>query len=226
MSFLREGELSEQTFAPFAVLREKFGLIPNLFRAQGLRPDFIEAEAPLLSTVLLKEGALSRQQKESIALVCSAARLSTYCVTIHCEMMRTMGVTDPELEQMAVDHHYADIPEADKALLDFALKLTERLPETDRKDIETEIARPLALGNQGQLLPPLDALLVQLVALVHDPDDFFQPLLDSLIGELVVIEDHDSFDRNFRFALPLRPRTHTRLLCRLNRNQTFWEVGR
>ena len=32
--------------------------------------------------------------------------------------------------------------------------------------------------------------------------------------------------RNFRFALPLRPRTHTRLLCRLNRNQTFWEVGR
>ena len=47
-----------------------------------------------------------------------------------------MGVTDPELEQVAVDHHYADISEADKALLDFALKLTERLPETDRKDIE------------------------------------------------------------------------------------------
>ncbi len=79
---------------------------------------------------------MSRQQKESIALVCSAARLSTYCVTIHCEMMRTMGVTDPELEQVAVDHHYADISEADKALLDFALKLTERLPETDGKDIE------------------------------------------------------------------------------------------
>ncbi len=136
MSFLREGELSEQTFAPFAVLREKFGLIPNLFRAQGLRPDFIEAEVQLASTVLLKEGALSRQQKESIALVCSAARLNTYCVTIHCEMLRTMGVTDPELEQVAVDHHYADISEADKALLDFALKLTERLPETDRKDIE------------------------------------------------------------------------------------------
>ena len=47
-----------------------------------------------------------------------------------------MGVTDPELEQVAVDHHYADISEADKALLDFALKLTERLPETDGKDIE------------------------------------------------------------------------------------------
>ena len=54
MSFLREGELSEQTFAPFAALREKFGLIPNLFRAQGLRPDFIEAEVQLLSTVLLQ----------------------------------------------------------------------------------------------------------------------------------------------------------------------------
>ena len=34
MSFLREGDLSEQTFTPFAVLREKFGLIPNLFRAR------------------------------------------------------------------------------------------------------------------------------------------------------------------------------------------------
>ena len=136
MSFLREVELPQQSFGPYAALQEKSGLIPNLFRAQSLRPDLIEAEVQLLSTVLLKESALSRRQKESIALVCSAARLSTYCVLIHGEMMRTMGITDPELEQLAVDHHYADIADADKALLDFALKLTERLPETDRNDVD------------------------------------------------------------------------------------------
>ena len=136
MSFLREVELPQQSFGPYAVLQEKLGLIPNIFRAQSLRPDFIEAEVPLLFTVLAKEGALSRQQKESIALVCSAARLNTYCVLLHGEMLRTMGVSDPELEQLAVDHHYADLSEADMALLDFALKLTEDPSKANRQDIE------------------------------------------------------------------------------------------
>ncbi len=137
MSFLREVELSEKSFGPYAVLQEKLGLIPNIFRAQSMRPDFIEAEVPLLLSVLAKEGALSRQQKESIALVCSAARLNTYCVLMHGEMLRAMGVSDPELEQLAADHHYADITEADKALLDFALKLTQEPSSANRQDIET-----------------------------------------------------------------------------------------
>jgi len=49
-------------------------------------------------------GALTRRQKEYIFLVCSAANLSTYCVTAHCEMVRMLGLEGPEPEQIAVDH--------------------------------------------------------------------------------------------------------------------------
>ncbi len=64
MGFLREVPLDEKEFPPFANARSAFGFIPNFFRAQTLRPDLIEAESDLVGTLLLKEGALSRRQKE------------------------------------------------------------------------------------------------------------------------------------------------------------------
>jgi uncharacterized peroxidase-related enzyme len=136
MGYLQEVALDEREFAPFAQWMEMFGFIPNLFRAQTLRPDFIEAEAALAGTILLKEGALSRARKEYVFLVCSAANLSTYCVTAHCEIIRTLGLKGPEPEQIAVDHHETDLPAADKALLDFALKLTRQGRKVGQADVD------------------------------------------------------------------------------------------
>src|SRR5262249_6330761 len=96
MGYLQEIELNPRNFAPFAQWMELFGFIPNLFKAQTLRPDFIETEAALAGAILMKEGALSRAQKEYVFLVCSAANLSTYCVTAHCEMIKTLGLKGPE----------------------------------------------------------------------------------------------------------------------------------
>ncbi|HTX33987.1 MAG TPA: peroxidase-related enzyme [Bryobacteraceae bacterium] len=134
--YLRTVELTPESFPPFAFFQERFGLIPNLFRAQTLRPDVIEAEAAAVRTILGMDDILSRRQKECILLVSSAAKLNTYCVAAHCEMLRRMGVSKEEAGQIAADHHQAEIAEADKRLLDFALKLTERAREFGREDIE------------------------------------------------------------------------------------------
>ena len=136
MSFLREVPLDEHEFPPFANARKAFGFVPNFYRAQTLRPDLIEAETRLVGSILLHEGALSRAQKEYIFLVCSAANLSTYCVTAHCEIVRALGLSGPEPEKIAVDHAHADIPIADKALLNFVLKLNRQATRVDRDDIE------------------------------------------------------------------------------------------
>jgi hypothetical protein len=72
MSYLREVEI-DGTFPPFASFQELYGFVPNLFRAQTLLPRVIEAEAGIAATVLLKERALSRSQKEFIMLVVAAA---------------------------------------------------------------------------------------------------------------------------------------------------------
>ena len=134
MGYLQEVKLDERAFAPFAMWQQMFGFIPNLFKAQTLRPDIIEAEAALAGTVLLKDGALSRAQKEYVFLVCSAANLSTYCVTAHCEMIKTLGLKGPEPEQIAVDHHETNLSAADKALLDFVLKLTRKGTKVSQAD--------------------------------------------------------------------------------------------
>ena len=84
-------------------IKDAFGFVPNFYLAQTIRPDLIDAEAQLVGAILVKEGALTRQQKEYIFLVCSAANLSTYCVTAHCEMVRMLGIEGPEPEQIALD---------------------------------------------------------------------------------------------------------------------------
>lgn len=136
MAYIRGGGLDEDGFSPFQDIRRTFGFLPNFFRAQTLRPDLIEVQVPWIGTLLVKEGALERRQKEYIFLVCSAANMSTYCVTAHCEIVRMLGIHGPEPEQLAIDPMHADIPVADKALLAFALKLNKEPRRVDAEDIE------------------------------------------------------------------------------------------
>jgi RNA polymerase sigma-70 factor, ECF subfamily len=134
--YLRTVDLSPKTFAPFAFLEKSHGFIPNFFRAQTLRPDVVEAEADAVGSILVPEDVLSRAQKECILLVVSAANLNSYCVAVHCNMLRGLGVSAEEGDQIAVDHHQSHVAEADKGLLDFALKLGVRPGEFCREDID------------------------------------------------------------------------------------------
>jgi RNA polymerase sigma-70 factor (ECF subfamily) len=128
-------ELGPEDFPPFFL--ERFGFIPNIFRAQTLRPDLIQAEADSVHKLLQPEDALSHLQKECILLVGSAANLNTYCVAAHCEVLRLIGVSLEESDQIAIDHHLANLSQANKTLLDFALKLTVRSSEISQEDIDS-----------------------------------------------------------------------------------------
>ncbi len=136
MTYLRNQPHDEKDFPVFSSIREQFGFLPNFFPAQTLRPDLVDAEINLMAAILLKEGALSRRQKEYIFLVCSAANLSTYCVTAHCEIVRMLHLEGPEPEQIAIDHVHAKIPIADKVLLNFCAKLNGQPTKIGSSDID------------------------------------------------------------------------------------------
>lgn len=133
---LQAADLSPASFPPFAFFEARFGFVPNIFRSQTLRPDVVAAEARVVEAVLLREDVLSRARKEFILLAVSAANLNTYCVAVHVEMLRNLGVPEDVSDQIAIDHRFADLPAADKALLDFALKLARRPAEFSREDVE------------------------------------------------------------------------------------------
>src|SRR5947207_14959179 len=101
------------------MIQGSLGFVPNFLRAQTMRSDLIEAEVGLMGTILLKEGALTRLEKEYLFLVCSAANLSTYCVTAHCEIVSMLGMAGPETEQIAADQPPTKLPRGLKALRNY-----------------------------------------------------------------------------------------------------------
>jgi len=136
MSYLREVPLDEKDIPPLAFIKSDYGFIPNFFLGQAMRPDLLDAEIQLIGAILIKEGALTRREKEYIFLVCSASNLSTYCVTAHCEIVRMLGIEGPEPEQIAIDHTATDLPVVLKALLNFAVKLNSQPTKVSRRDID------------------------------------------------------------------------------------------
>ena len=136
MSYILPGTLDETNYPLFADIKHEFGFVPNFFRAQTTRPDLLEAQAQLVNALLIKESALTRKQKEYIFLVCSAANLSTYCVTAHCEMVRMLGIEGPEPEQIAIDYTASNLPLILKALLSFAAKLNGQPTTISRADVD------------------------------------------------------------------------------------------
>ncbi|MBV9766757.1 MAG: peroxidase-related enzyme [Acidobacteriaceae bacterium] len=136
MSYLRQIPHDEVSFPLFGEIKKAFGFIPNFYRAQTLRTDLVEAEAHLVYTALFKDGALAREEREYVFLVCAAASLNTYCVTLHCEIVRMLKIEGPEPETIALDHNATDLPMRTKALLNFALGLTHAPHEVRQTDIE------------------------------------------------------------------------------------------
>jgi RNA polymerase sigma-70 factor (ECF subfamily) len=109
--------------------------MPNFFRSQTLRPDLLKAELEAVNSILFPEDALSRVQKECILLAVSATNLNSYCVAVHCNLLRGLGISPEESDQIAVDHHESALSHADKALLDFAVKLGAHLTDFSDEDV-------------------------------------------------------------------------------------------
>jgi RNA polymerase sigma-70 factor, ECF subfamily len=128
---------SPVTYPPFARFLKGHGFIPNLYRAQTLRRDIVEDEATSLARILTAGTALSRAQTEAIFVVSSSVILNTYCVAAHCNILRRYGLTPEEADQIAFDHRQSSLPDHDKILLDFIVKLASHPSEVCAQDIES-----------------------------------------------------------------------------------------
>jgi hypothetical protein len=72
--YLHTVERSPESFPAFAFFLKGYGFIPNLFRAQTLRADVLEAEAAAVREILQPEDIYSRSQKECILVGSAAAQ--------------------------------------------------------------------------------------------------------------------------------------------------------
>ena len=132
MSFIGYGPLEGNDLPIFREMLAKDGWVYNYWRCHWPRPDVLEAKVKMIS-LFFSGGALSRLQKEYIAVAVGGRTGSTYCATAHMAILKAMGIDDPNLDQLGVDHHFGGLSDADVAMLDYAVKITEA-PDTITKD--------------------------------------------------------------------------------------------
>ena len=115
-------------------VQEKAGFVPNVFLALAHRPAEWRAFMAYHDALLLKEGGLSKGEREMVIVATSAANQCLYCVVAHGAILRIYEKNPLVADQIAVNHRKADITPRQRAMLDFAMKVCTASHTVDDSD--------------------------------------------------------------------------------------------
>ncbi|MGI8896235.1 MAG: peroxidase-related enzyme, partial [Casimicrobiaceae bacterium] len=116
-------ELPEDIRARMLEVQEKAGFIPNVFLALAHRPEEFRAFFAYHDALMLKEGSLTKAEREMIVVATSGANDCLYCIVAHGAILRIYAKDPLIADQVAVNYRKADITPRQKAMLAFALKV-------------------------------------------------------------------------------------------------------
>jgi uncharacterized peroxidase-related enzyme len=121
---LDPAKLSPEMAAYFAKCEEKLGFVPNVLKAYAFDMPKLSAFAAMYNDLMLAPSGLSKLEREMIAVAVSAHNRCYYCLVAHGAAVRALS-GDPALgELMAMNFRAARISARERAMLDFAVKLT------------------------------------------------------------------------------------------------------
>jgi uncharacterized peroxidase-related enzyme len=106
-------------------VQEKSGFIPNVFLTLAFRPDEFRAFFAYHDALMEKDGGLSKAEREMIVVATSAANQCQYCVIAHGAILRIRAKNTLVADQIAVNYRKADITARQRAMLDFAMKVSQ-----------------------------------------------------------------------------------------------------
>ena len=128
--------LPEATQKYFDVCQDKLGMVPNVLQAYAFDIDKLNAFTAMYNDLMLGDSGLSKLEREMIAVVVSSINRCWYCQVAHGAAVRALS-KDPALgEAMVMNYRAANLAPRQRAMLDFAAKLTkasEEIEETDRQ---------------------------------------------------------------------------------------------
>lgn len=129
-----ESTLPEELRPYFQKCRDKLGFVPNVLQAWLLRPEKLRTFVRMYDELMLGPSGLSKLEREMVAVAVSSANRCYYCLVAHGAAVRKLS-GDPQLgEMMAFNHRVAELPPRQRAMLDYAVKLTEKPHEIGNPD--------------------------------------------------------------------------------------------
>lgn len=116
-------------------VQEKSGFVPNVFLTLAYRPDEFRAFFAYHDALMDKPGNITKAEREMIVVATSNANQCQYCVVAHGAILRIRAKNPLIADQVAVNYRKADITPRQKAMLDFAMKVSTRAYEVGDDDI-------------------------------------------------------------------------------------------
>ncbi len=117
-------------------VHDKAGFIPNVFLALAHRPEELRAFFVYHDAIMEKNSGLSQAEKEMIVVATSSDNNCQYCVVAHGAILRIRAKQSLVADQIAINYKKADISDRQKAMLDFALKVSNDSGSVNAEDFK------------------------------------------------------------------------------------------
>jgi uncharacterized peroxidase-related enzyme len=117
-------QLPEDIRSRLLAVQEKSGFIPNVFLTLAYRPEEFRAFFAYHDALMEKDGGLTKAEREMIVVATSSANQCQYCVIAHGAILRIRAKNPLIADQIAVNYRKADITPRQRAMLDFAMKVS------------------------------------------------------------------------------------------------------
>src|SRR5579862_5355377 len=118
-------DLPEDIRGRLLAVQEKSGFIPNVFLTLAFRPDEFRAFFAYHDALMERDGNLTKAEREMIVVATSAANQCHYCVIAHGAILRIRAKNPLLADQIAANYRKADITPRQRAMLDFAMKVSQ-----------------------------------------------------------------------------------------------------
>jgi uncharacterized peroxidase-related enzyme len=126
--------LPPETKKYFDICQEKLGMVPNVLRAYAFDVEKLNAFTAMYNDLMLGDSSLSKLEREMIAVAVSSYNKCYYCLVAHGAAVRQLS-SDPELgEALVMNYRVAKISAKQRAMLDFAVKLTRESAAVEEAD--------------------------------------------------------------------------------------------
>ncbi|MGD9884907.1 MAG: peroxidase-related enzyme [Reyranella sp.] len=118
-------------------VQEKSGFIPNVFLVLAHRPEEFRAFFAYHDALMDRPGNLTKAEREMIVVATSSLNQCQYCVVAHGAILRIRAKDPLIADQVAVNYRKADITDRQKAMLDFAVRVSTEAQRVSEADFAT-----------------------------------------------------------------------------------------
>jgi uncharacterized peroxidase-related enzyme len=112
--------LDEEMTRYIEVCKEKLGMVPNVILANASDKERLKNFVNFYNRLMIKDGYLTKLEREMIAVVVSSCNKCFYCLIAHGAAVRQLSNDQILGDELMINYRSASLSERQRLMLDFA----------------------------------------------------------------------------------------------------------